>query len=219
MFTLHRLRPVLCTAVACTTLTLTAPAHATFDILAASEIRTANDTRAIDATGPGATSEASRTAMEREREKLFTALKLAPNAHASRVAEDAIWRFWMRGAPAPEIEKRVAEAMQARSGYDFEKAREILNDVVARAPTYAEGWNQRAFIHYLQGKPDRSLADIDRALELEPKHFGALAGKARILMEQGRVGLGQKALRRAIGIHPWLRERSMLLPVPNEKEI
>ena len=54
-------------------------------------------------------------------------------------------------------------------------------------------------------------------LALEPKHFGALAGKARILMRQGRVSLGQKALREAIDIHPWIAERTMLIEVPGQK--
>lgn len=154
-----------------------------------------------------------------ERARLFATLKTAKNEQAGRAAEDAIWWFWMHSAPNPKIEKMVTDAMQARREYNFEKAQQILGDVISRAPNYAEGWNQRAFIHYLQGKPDRSLADIDRALELEPKHFGALSGKARILMEQGRTLLGQKALRQAIEIHPWLKERSMLLPVPEEKKI
>ena len=35
-----------------------------------------------------------------------------------------------------------------------------------------------------------------------------------VLMQQGRVELGQKALREAIEIHPWLKERSMLIPDP-----
>ena len=50
----------------------------------------------------------------------------------------------------------------------------------------------------------------------EPQHFAALAGQATILMRQGRMELGQKALRRAVEIHPWLKERSMLIPLPGE---
>ncbi len=156
--------------------------------------------------------------MARERDRLFETLKAAPDARAGRIAEDAVWQFWMRSAPSPGIEKQIAEAMRARSSYNFGTARRILDAVVRAAPDYAEAWNQRAFILFLLDDPDASLADIDRCLELEPKHFGALAGKANILMRQGRVELARQALRRAVAIHPWLKERHML-PAPEGERI
>ncbi|QDY99996.1 tetratricopeptide repeat protein [Nitratireductor mangrovi] len=153
-------------------------------------------------------------ALSEERARLFAELESAPTEQQGRAVEDAIWRLWMAEAPTAAIRRDVAEAMSARDGYDFARARDILDEVVRAAPGYAEGWNQRAFIHFLQGNLDESLQDIDHALELEPKHFAALAGKAIILMQQGRPRLAQEALRRAVGIHPWLKERSMLLPEP-----
>lgn len=161
----------------------------------------------------------AQPAFENERARLFDALRQARSEQDGRAAEEAIWQFWMRSAPTPEIEALVAKAMERRGAYDFEAARLILNEIVAEAPDYAEGWNQRAFILFLQDKLDDSLADIDRALELEPKHFGALAGKANILMRQGRFELGQKVLREAVKIHPWLKERGMLVPEPAGQKI
>ena len=149
-----------------------------------------------------------------ERERLFRLLRNAPTERDGRRAEDAVWRMWMAQAPTPAIADAVSEAMRKRERYDWDGALAILDTVVADAPAYAEGWNQRAFIRFLKRDPDGSLDDIERALALEPLHFAALSGKAIILMQQGRVELAQAALRRAVEIHPWLRERSMLLPVP-----
>lgn len=151
-----------------------------------------------------------------ERDRLFAELQSAPTEAAARVAEDAIWRMWMAEGPTAEIRIAVADAMRARESYDWDKALALLDGVVEAAPDYAEGWNQRAFIHFLKEDFDASLADLDRALELEPRHFAALSGEAMVLMRQGRVELGQKALRAAIAIDPWLRERHMLIPVPGE---
>lgn len=159
---------------------------------------------------------AAETPRQRERRLLFERLRNAATEREGRMAEDAVWRMWMAEAPTPAVAEAVAEAMRARAGYDFARALSILDGVVADAPGYAEGWNQRAFIRFLREDLDGSLEDIERTLALEPNHFAALAGKATILMRQGRVEVGQAALRRAVGIHPWLKERSMLIPLPGE---
>jgi tetratricopeptide (TPR) repeat protein len=151
-----------------------------------------------------------------DRNALFRALRNARTEREGRLAEDAIWRMWMAEGPTAEIREDVAQAMRRRESYDFAAALAILDRVVAQAPDYAEGWNQRAFIRFLRDDFDGSLEDIERALALEPRHFAALAGKATILMRQGRMEAGQAALRRAVELHPWLKERGMLIPVPGE---
>lgn len=151
-----------------------------------------------------------------DRAELFRRLRNAQTEREGRMAEDAVWRMWMAEGPSAAIRESVAEAMRRREAYDFAGALAILDRVVADAPGYAEGWNQRAFIRFLRDDPDGALDDIERALALEPLHFAALAGKATILMRQGRVEPGQQALRRAVEIHPWLKERGMLIPLPGE---
>lgn len=151
-----------------------------------------------------------------DRAELFRRLRNAQTEREGRMAEDAVWRMWMAEGPSAAIRESVAEAMRRRETYDFAGALAILDRVVADAPGYAEGWNQRAFIRFLRDDPDGALDDIERALALEPLHFAALAGKATILMRQGRVEPGQQALRRAVEIHPWLKERGMLIPLPGE---
>ncbi|MBO6717167.1 MAG: hypothetical protein JJ913_04330 [Rhizobiaceae bacterium] len=152
-----------------------------------------------------------------ERDDLFDALKNAPTEAAGRTAEHAIWEYWMAAGPTEEVRARLRDAIRAIHGYEIERALGLLDRIVADAPDYAEGWNQRAFAHFLGGSLDESLEDIDRTLELEPKHFGALSGKAMVLMQQGRAQLSQNALRDAVEIHPWLKERSLLLPAPGDK--
>ena len=152
-----------------------------------------------------------------EKDALFDALKSAKTEAEARLIEDSIWWYWLGEAPDTETRHLVDEAMRKRDGYDFEGARLLLNDAIERAPDYAEVWNQRAFVLFLQGKLDEALEDADRALELEPRHFGALSGKAHILMQQGRMDLGQKALRQAIEIYPFIKERNMLIEPKGEE--
>jgi tetratricopeptide (TPR) repeat protein len=153
-------------------------------------------------------------APEAQREWLLEALRTAPTEEIGRAIEDQVWRFWMRQAPDEISANLMNRSMERRREYDFAGAMEYIDDMVAHAPYWAEAWNQRATVLFFQEKLDASLEDVEKVLALEPKHFGALAGKAVILMQQGRVELGQKALREALAVHPWLKERRMLLAVP-----
>lgn len=142
---------------------------------------------------------------------LFEALKNAPNEKEARLIETEIWEAWIDAAPTPELREQVESAMRMRGEYNYQGAREVLDKVVAEAPEYPEGWNQRAFILFLQGDYEASLADIKRVLELEPRHFGALSGQAMIYITQGRAELAQKTLRDAVNVHPYLKERALLI--------
>ena len=149
------------------------------------------------------------------QDRLFELLASATNEARGREIENEIWRNWMV-APNDEIQILLKQALEARRWYDFEKARKILDKIIEQAPDYAEGWNQRAFILFLQEKFDRALSDTEKALELEPRHFGAMAGQAQILMRQGRFATGQSILKKAVKIHPYLRERSMIVKTPGQ---
>lgn len=144
-----------------------------------------------------------------KRKDLFAALKKAKTEQEGRKIEHQIWQFWLRRA---DITSRalVMDAMSMRATQNYDHAMKLLNSAIRIKPDYAEAYNQRSFIHFLQNNLEKSLIDSRRALELEPKHFGALAGQAHIFMRQGRVKLMQAALRRAVSIHPWIQERHLL---------
>lgn len=146
-----------------------------------------------------------------EREKLFAELAVARNASEGRVITSQIWSMWFRAPNAGAVEA-MEQALAHREARDYFKSAKVLDSLVEMEPGWAEAWNQRATIRYLLRDFDGSLADIDRVLQLEPKHFGALSGQALILMHQGKMDEGQSALRRAVEISPFLSERVLLIP-------
>ena len=73
------------------------------------------------------------------------------------------------------------------------------------APNYVEGWNRRATVHFLMQNYRKSMADIDRVLQLEPRHFGALAGMAQIMETTGRKQLALQAWQKVLDIYPMQR--------------
>ena len=143
-------------------------------------------------------------------DRLYERLAAAATEEEGRHAEDAVWEMWI-DHPDAEIRDAIALGMRQRESYDWDAALKTFSGVIERDPDYAEGWNQRAFIHFLKGDYDASLADLDKTLELEPRHFGALAGMALIYLSTNRFDEGQKILRQAVALHPFLKERSMLV--------
>jgi tetratricopeptide (TPR) repeat protein len=69
-------------------------------------------------------------------------------------------------------------------------------------PTFAEAWKARATVYYNMDDLDNSLADIERAVEVDPRHFPALGGLGLILNELGRKEEALAAYRRALTINP-----------------
>src|SRR3569832_1341831 len=82
-----------------------------------------------------------------------------------------------------------------------------LDGIVAEYPDYAEGWNQHATVNYILDRLDDSLADIDKVLAIEPRHFGALSGRVLIYLKQGKHPEALRAMIAALAVHPFLSER------------
>ena len=150
-----------------------------------------------------------------ERTRLFSFLARAPTESDARAVEQEIWAFWLE-APNAEAAALMNEALEKRAGHDHAGAEEVLDRLVELEPDWAEAWNQRATIRFFREDFEGSLSDIEEVLHREPQHFGALAGQAIILMRHGRFATAQSILRRAVEIHPYLRERAMIVPAPGE---
>jgi tetratricopeptide (TPR) repeat protein len=115
--------------------------------------------------------------------------------------QNDIWAQWSRsGSPAMDLLLMRAEsAMEQRQ---FELSLRYLDDLVRLAPDFAEGWNKRATVYFLLGEYGRSVADIERTLALEQRHFGALSGLGMILERLGDKQGAMRAYRRGMEVHP-----------------
>jgi tetratricopeptide (TPR) repeat protein len=67
--------------------------------------------------------------------------------------------------------------MKERQSSSYDGALDILNKVIALKPDYPEAWNQRATIYFFKYEYEKSLEDVAKTLELEPRRFGALRGR------------------------------------------
>ncbi len=132
---------------------------------------------------------------------LFDILKETKNPLEARLAEQQIWTIWMSSedATASLLMHKGVEAMAAE---DLKGALQIFSKLVEIAPDFAEGWNKRATVLFLLGAYPESIADIDRTLELEPRHFGALSGLGLCNTELDHDEAALDAFERALTVNP-----------------
>jgi tetratricopeptide (TPR) repeat protein len=150
------------------------------------------------------------------RATLFAALAESKTETDARAIEEQIWALWLK-APDHDSQLLLDQSIIAQQRLDYRSSLILLAQLTERAPGYAEGWNQRAIVLFLMGAYEESLAAIEKTLALEPKHFGALAGKGVILLGLGRDAAAQTALREALRINPWLKERALITAEPERK--
>lgn len=141
---------------------------------------------------------------------LLEQVRAADTAQEAQLITNAMWELWSQ-APDEAAQAVLDRGMAKRAGFDLLGAIADFDRLIAYCPTYAEGYNQRAFARFIRGDYPQALADLDRAIELNPVHVAAMAGRALTLMGLGQVGEGQDALRAALALHPWLPERRMLI--------
>jgi tetratricopeptide (TPR) repeat protein len=143
-------------------------------------------------------------------EGLFEGLARSPSAHAAKRFEAEILRRLHRSG-SDTADLLVSWAAKALEEREFGTALDLLDRVVILMPEFAEAWNKRATAHFMRKDFGKALADIERTLALEPRHFGALSGLAVILREIGRDETALTALRQALAIHPHLDDARDLL--------
>ncbi len=135
---------------------------------------------------------------------LFTQLKNAPDEGTAQRLATAIEKIWRRSGSdtADLMMERAGMALLAQK-YDL--AIKLLGSLTRMAPSYAEGWNQLATVHFLRNDYGHAVRDLRRVLTLEPRHFKALEGLAIILRETGSKKAALKALRHLLTIHPRMK--------------
>lgn len=143
-----------------------------------------------------------------ELDRLFPLLANAKSPEEARVYADQIWQVWF-SPTTPEVADRMALVVAARSLHSYDHAIALLTDLVDDYPDYAEAWNQRATMYFLVGDYESSLADVEETLKREPRHFGALSGRAIIYLRLGEEYLARQSILEALKYHPFLNERAL----------
>ena len=161
---------------------------------------------ADDQPAAPATPEAPAAPMTKQArlDKLFSDLKRERNEKAAERIAGNIWSEWFQSGSA-SIDLMMLWSQKAMDNQKFDVALDFLDQVVTLQPTYAEGWNRRATVHFLMKNYGKSMSDIDHTLQLEPRHFGALSGLAQIMADTGHKQSALEAWQKVLAIYPMMR--------------
>ncbi|MBM3518968.1 MAG: tetratricopeptide repeat protein [Alphaproteobacteria bacterium] len=133
----------------------------------------------------------------------FERLSAARSEEEAQSVEADIWRLWSDSGNAA-TDRLLATGSRALSRGRFAPAIALFNALVERAPDFAEAWNKRATLYYLIGEYEFAATDIQRTIEREPRHFGALSGLGMIYLQWSDKARALKAFEEALSVHPYL---------------
>jgi Tfp pilus assembly protein PilF len=143
----------------------------------------------------------SLPAQKKLLDELFTRLAKSTDPQESQGIAGAIQRVWMRSGSdtADLLMGRALGAVQAKQ---LALAEKLVSSVIGVEPEWAEAWNKRATIRFMNDDEAGAMQDIAEVLRREPRHFGALVGMGSILQQAGLKRAALKAYRKALEIYP-----------------
>ena len=135
-----------------------------------------------------------------EIEQLLDLLK-NPDETIRDQATEELWThwFWQKGVTGMEQLKRSQELIDQGN---IKQAEATLTELIQAHPDFAEAWNRRAVLYYLQQNFQRAIQDCQETLKLVPFHFGALHGLGLCYAAQGNLQQAIRAFQKALEIQP-----------------
>jgi tetratricopeptide (TPR) repeat protein len=123
------------------------------------------------------------------------------DAIVRQMAGEALWNLWYRG----DTEANSRELLRLMRLRDRDKALTGLDALIGKAPRFAEAYNQRAILFFQKKDFARSSADCEKAIELNPVHFGAYSGLGQCQLNLRKPRAALRAFRQAYEINPNLQ--------------
>ncbi|PSB02628.1 tetratricopeptide repeat protein [Merismopedia glauca] len=142
-------------------------------------------------------------------EQLVQALK-NPDPQIRDRATIQLWQIWFseKGKIGLEGIQRSQQMVEAGS---LQQAEELLTQLIAAFPDFAEAWNRRAVVYYITHQYKKALADCETVLRLNQVHFGALHGLGLCYAALGDHVEAIHAFWRALAIQPYAIENQRLI--------
>jgi tetratricopeptide (TPR) repeat protein len=113
------------------------------------------------------------------------------------VATQTLWRIWFeqKGTIGLQLLQRSQELLNAG---ELQEAERALTHVIQSMPDFAEAWNRRAVLYFIQRQYLLALDDCYQVVQLNEAHFGAWHGLGLCHAALGQYQDAIKAFRQAL---------------------
>ena len=145
-----------------------------------------------------------------ELDKLFNDLKI-DNASLSFETEQKIWKLWSTHPSDQKLTEMLSKGSDLVNNQKLNEAIIIFSKVIDLDPDWAEAWNKRATVLYLVGEYQESQNDIIKVLQLEERHFGALAGQGLVNIQLKNYEKAIMSYEKAKKIYPTMKSPDIMI--------
>ena len=142
---------------------------------------------------------------------LFEKLNAAKDLKTAEQVEKSIWNTWITHPHNEYLTNKLENATYSMNNRQYQLALKLFTDVIKEDPVWAEAWNKRATVFYLIGEFQKSQNDIDKVLELENRHFGALAGQGLVNIKLKNYEKAIESYKRALEIYPTMQSPEIMI--------
>ena len=142
--------------------------------------------------------------------QLFDDLK-TQNYSAAYKVEQEIWQIWSTHPNDENLTMLLNKGSSLVNESKYNQAIDIFSKAINLDPLWAEAWNKRATVFYLSGNFEKSQKDIDKVLELEKRHFGALAGQGLVNIQLKNYDKAIDSYKKAKEIYPSMKSPDIMI--------
>ena len=142
--------------------------------------------------------------------RLFNELKIN-NLALVYGTEQKIWEIWSTHPTDEKLTQELLKGSNLMQGDTISESIKIFSKLIQSDPNWAEAWNKRATALYLIGDYEGSQKDIDKVLELEDRHFGALAGQGLVNIKLENYEKAIESYERAQEIYPAMQSPKIMI--------
>jgi tetratricopeptide (TPR) repeat protein len=136
-----------------------------------------------------------------ELDRLFQALKEAPDQSGASLVEARIRAVWAQSV-SPAAGLLLRRGMRNLQGNAPDEALEDFDAALVLEPAAPDLWILRARALGALGDRGAAARDLQEALRLEPRHFGALVALSDLQEEAGDLNGALRSFDAALAIHP-----------------
>ena len=152
----------------------------------------------------------AQSSQENILNRLFNQLEKVNNQKSAGFLEKKIWSIWSKHPTNNKLTERLEFGTELMQYGDYIYALKVFDNIIVSDPEWSEAWNKRATVYFLMSQFTDSLVDIDKVLNIEPRHFGALSGQARIFIKLQKYEEAIKSIERTLKFYPSFKSGDLI---------